>query len=53
MFDGKNIFFEKSHYNHNENNGAEQTQQNYTNANRMRKQLIQKEILWNNEQKKN
>jgi len=41
MFDGKDIFFEKTHHDNNKNNGANQTQQNDTNANITREQFVQ------------
>jgi len=52
MFGRKNVFFEKTHHNKNENNSAQQAQQKDTDTNTVREQLIQKEILRNNEQKK-
>jgi hypothetical protein len=45
MFDRKNVFFEKSHYKKNENDGTEQTQQEYARANAVRKQLVQKKVF--------
>ena len=52
MFNRKNVFFEETHHYNNENNGAKQTQQNYTDTNVVREQFVQKKILRYNEQQK-
>ena len=49
MFDRKNVFFEETHHYNNENNGAKQTQQNYTNTHITWEQLVKQKILRNNE----
>ena len=49
MFNRENVFFEETDHYDNENNGAKQTQQNYTNTHITREELVKQKILRNNE----